>query len=378
MRFLRFLLGMLVASLGLVLPTGAHGLSAVTPTEVNLAATAPGQTESSASPSSNASSPGTSTTPGTGNTDTLSNTSGPAGVSVPRLMLQALTTDPATVTAGETFTLTFTLVNTSTRTRVNNIKVTLSQGDGAFLPDAGSSSLYIPTIKAEGTASRDLIFRTLPSLENRPYSMTMQIDYEDTEANAFSTTETISVNIQQPSRADTSSFTVSPEQVTVGTEATINFSLNNMGKTKLFNASIAVAEGQGVEPKTQFIGSVEPGAAANVELALLAIEENTEPITAVISYEDASGNVTTLEKTIELFALPPVDMSEFDPGMLEDPEQKETGFVIEAWMYWAAGGVLLALIALIVILKVLAKKRAAKEQADDIGLLDDDVLAPRA
>ena len=107
------------------------------------------------------------------------------GVSVPRVMLKSLATAPQSVPAGGSFTLSFSLVNMSKKARVNNLKVSLSQAEGAFLPAEGSSSLYVPTIKAGGTNEQKMTFHALPTLENRPYAMTLTVEYEDTESNAF-------------------------------------------------------------------------------------------------------------------------------------------------------------------------------------------------
>ena len=319
--------------------------------------------------------PSPSPTKGTddGSTTPTSGPEGPAGVSVPRVMLQSLVTNPESVAAGSPFTVSFTLVNTSKATRVNNIKVTLSQGEGAFLPQGGSSSLYIPTLKAEGTASRDMSFKSLPTLENRPYAMTLTVDYEDAEAHAFSITDTVSVNVTQPTRADTSTFTVSPESISVGQEATVTFSINNLGKTKLFNTTVTVAEGQGVAAKSQFVGSIEPGAAGNVELSLLGVEERKEPMVLVITYEDAAGTPTSVEKQLDLAVFPMLEEAPISPDPI--PEETEPkGFVVEPWLYWAGGGALVGLVVLLVSFRLIRRHRQNKEQASDLDLLDGDPL----
>lgn len=299
-----------------------------------------------------------------------SGSTGPAGVSVPRVMLESVTSTPRIVPAGTSFTLTYSLVNQSKKSRVNNLKVTLSQGDGAFLPANGSSSTFISTIKPGGSISRDMTFSTLPSLENRPYAITMTIEYEDGEANAYSTSETISIAVAQPTRADTSSFTLTPAELSVGDETTVAFSLNNLGKSKIFNARITVAEGQGVAPKEQFIGSVDAGAAANVEMLLTATDERMEPVTAVITFEDSDGAVVTLEKQLALTVAPPIIQEGPMPGIgMEEPTDKpaEGG---DAWLWWVIGGVGLGLALLVVSIVLSRRAKRRREQSSDLDLLD--------
>ena len=324
----------------------------------------------------------TSGQPGAESSPRSSNRSGEAGgtpsgartgVSVPRVMLKSLATAPQSVPAGGSFTLSFSLVNMSKKARVNNLKVSLSQAEGAFLPAEGSSSLYVPTIKAGGTNEQKMTFHALPTLENRPYAMTLTVEYEDTESNAFSTSETISVMVAQPSRADVSSSTVSPESVIPGQEAIATFSVNNLGKTKLYNTRVSVAEGQGVEARDQFIGSIEPGAAGNVELSLIGTVEHAGPVKAVITYEDEFGNATILEKEINLTVNPVPAPQQSNPEGVSPPEQEEKGIVVEPWVYWVGGAVVVGIAALIVTISLL-RRRSRREKTSDPDLLDNDPL----
>lgn len=358
MRPLRFLMLTLAAALTLLSP--------------GIATADEPKPKESQSPAAQESRQPRENTPGTGNeggSGTTSDTA-PGGVSVPRVMLQSVTAEPAVVPAGSSFTLRYTLVNQSKRTRVSNLKVTLAAADGAFLPTTGSSSTFISTIKPEGAVSRDITFSTLPSLENRPYAITMTIEYEDAQANSYTTTETISVPISQPTRADTSSFTVSPADLLVGDEATVTFSLNNLGKSKIFNARISIAEGQGVAAKEQFIGSVEAGAAANVEMLLTAVEERLEPVTAVITFENADGTEVTLEKqlTVMIAAIPvpePEEPNLTDPALEQKPA--ENG---DAWLWWVIGGVSLGVLLLIASIVIGRRAKQRREQSSDLDLLD--------
>mgnify|MGYP001007395957 FL=1 len=324
----------------------------------------------------------TSGQPGAESSPRSSNRSGEAGgtpsgartgVSVPRVMLKSLATAPQSVPAGGSFTLSFSLVNMSKKARVNNLKVSLSQAEGAFLPAEGSSSLYVPTIKAGGTNEQKMTFHALPTLENRPYAMTLTVEYEDTESNAFSTSETISVMVAQPSRADVSSSTVSPESVIPGQEAIATFSVNNLGKTKLYNTRVSVAEGQGVEARDQFIGSIEPGAAGNVELSLIGTVEHAGPVKAVITYEDEFGNATTLEKEINLTVNPVPAPQQSNPESVSPPEQEEKGIVVEPWVYWVGGAVVVGIAALIVTISLL-RRRSRRGETSDPDLLGNDPL----
>ena len=60
--------------------------------------------------------------------------------SKPRVIFSNYDLDVDNVLAGKNFNFSFTLLNTSTITNVKNMKVSLSQADGIYVPVEGSSS----------------------------------------------------------------------------------------------------------------------------------------------------------------------------------------------------------------------------------------------
>lgn len=298
---------------------------------------------------------------------------GVAGTSTPRVMLTEFTAQPGEVTAGDAVEVTFTLQNMSRTTRVNNLKVTLTAADaGAFLPMNGSSSMYISTIKAEGSVTRTMSFRTLPTLEARPYGLTLQVDYEDAQANSFSSQEQVSIPIRQTQRADTSTFQVMPESIMVGQQASVTFSINNLGKTKLYNARVKVAEGQGVAAAESFVGNIDAGASGAVDMTLQAAQESTSPIRVEVTYEDANGKVTNMERELTLFITPQVNPEPFPPVEPEVPA--DSGLPMA--LLWGLAAVAVLIVLTVVIVRVRRRRRRSQQQDSDMALLDGDPLVP--
>ena len=298
------------------------------------------------------------------------------GKSVPRVMLTAFTTEPASIRAGEAFRVSFTLQNMSATTRVNNLKVTVSGGeDGAFLPLGGSSSTFIRTMGAEGSVSREMDFRSLPTVEARPYQMTLTVEYEDSDFNQLQSQEVVSVIFEQESRADTSSFQVIPEFVTAGQDASVSFAVNNMGKTKLFNTRASVKPGQSITGQEVFIGNIEPGASGSVDMLVRAEEETFDPTTVMITWEDAAGSPTTVEKTFELVVEPEMVMPEEEfPGEWEN-EDVAPGPSLST-LALIGGIVLLAILVLALTIRSRRRRRSKQTLDDDMALLDGDPLVP--
>lgn len=295
------------------------------------------------------------------------------GISTPRVILSGFTTNPEVVQAGQDFQVTFTLRNTSTRTRVQNMKITLASADNAFLPANGSSSMFLRRIGADQVEAGTMNFHSLPSLEERPYQMVISVEYEDTLANAYSTQETVSVPVKQSIRADSSVPQLSPPQLTLGQEASLTFNIFNQGKTKLYNAKASVAEGQAVTAPEVFVGTIEPGASGAVDMTVMAAEEAAGPVTIVVSYEDVDGKVSTMDKVVEVAVMAPMPIDE--PGEWEEPVE-EDGFPLVPVLVGAGLLGLFLIIALVV--RGRRRKRREAEDMDSLAALGDPLIGSDA
>lgn len=297
------------------------------------------------------------------------------GSSVPRIMLTAFTTEPNVVKAGESFRIHFTVQNMSRTSRVNNIKITVSGGEGGgILPSSGSSSTYISTIRPEYSVSREMDFRTMTALEEGPHQLTLNIEYEDADFNQLQSQEAVSVIVEQETRADTGTIQVMPDYISVGQDASLSFSVNNMGKTKLFNARATIKEGQPITGQESFIGTIEPGASGTVDLMVSAHEANYDPVVVVISYESESGEVTSLEKSFDLTVEEFVEEPE-EPWEEPWEEEPQPSLVSSTNLMVLGGLLLLALIVIILVVRR-RRKRAKASLDDDMALLDGDPLVP--
>ena len=295
-----------------------------------------------------------------------------SGGSIPRVMLTSFTTDPAEVYAGQNFLLHFSLSNMSTRTAVGNIKVTVASPDASFLPVGGASSMFISVIYAGQSAGGEMHFRALPTLEERPYLLSLSIEYEDlSNYQSLTTEETIAVVVRQRARAETSTITVMPEMLNVGQDANISFNLQNQGKARLFNTKVRVKAGQAVSGGEQFIGNIEPGAVGAVDMMVRADKTSTKPIILEISYEDAAGAVTTFEREVSLEISEASDDKDFVPI---EPDQGGGGFGILPLVLGAALLIGAGVGGYLVLKK--RKQRQEEELAASLEHLDAEPIVP--
>jgi len=340
-----------------------------------LAWSAPAHAEESGSPGSGGENSGRSGGNDASGADEGSNAGAPPGISVPRVMLTRFTAKPASVEAGEKVTLSYTLKNMSNVTLVQNLRITISSDDaGAFLPVDGSASSYVTAIYAGGTTTGSIEMRTLPSLEQRPYALTLRVEYEDAKANPYQASEQVAIPVTQAVRVDTSSPQVMPAQITVGQQAAVTFSVNNLGRNKLFNVQATIPDGQSVAPQKAFIGTIEPGASGFVDLTVEATKSGKGSFTMEISYEDANGKVTTTEVPIslEIAAEPTAPV----PPPIDDQTMGRAGGGGLGVIPVVAGVLAVALIATLVVLVVRRQRRRAAQRESELALLDGDPLLP--
>lgn len=307
--------------------------------------------------------------------------------SMPRLMCTGFTTEPAEITGGEDFMLHLTLKNTSTVSAIQNIRVVLSApaaGDEGepFLPRSGASSLFIPYIDPDTEYALDVEMASSVKVPQKVYPLNIEMEYEDWKATAINAKEAISIALNQPYRVDVGHLEIMPQELSVGQEANITFPIYNKGKTKLYNVSVTVPEGQGISGAEAFVGNVESGATGQVDMIVRADEpfDPTTPRRVLVSYEDENGKVSS--KDVE-FSMTVTDAQSMDPGMdpmeggdfgpegmppeMMDPSmnQMQTGFLGGlpnwAWAAIAAG----ALLLLIILITVATRKKRRKRMALD-------------
>ncbi len=230
--------------------------------------------------------------------------------SVPRVIVTGFDTNPEEVRAGSDFTLTIHLKNTSKKSQVRNMLFDLNAPEEgadeqtvapAFLPSSGSSAIYLEGMKANGTADILIRLNAKSDLLQKPYSVELSMKYEDANYNAVEAASSLSIPVKQDARFEFSDFEMNPESVEVDNEANVMCNLYNLGRIKLYNVR-AVFEGNSIEKEEVFIGNVESGATAAIDVMLKGTQPTAgpEPVKMTMSYENEEGEVSTEEKELML------------------------------------------------------------------------------
>lgn len=326
--------------------------------------------------------------------DTYIQLNGTAGVgadgqaSVPRVIVTGFETNPQDVHAGESFMLTLHLKNTSTATSVNNMIfeiVAAVEGDdkdttyAAFLPTAGSSTIFVDRIEKNGTKDIQIEMEAKADLTQKPYAVDVNMSYEDEHVNAYTNKTSVSIPVKQEVRVDLSEPEVMPSSIEVGSEANIMFNIYNMGKTKLYNVQVKT-ESDTVSGGDAFIGNLDSGATGSADLYVTGQSATMDEglITLLVSYEDETGATTVIEKEVTLYVNEAM-MDDFmgDDSMMDDPmmggegEKKTGSYVMAVIALIAVAGIAGAVVYM--------KRKKKKEQMsleEDLLDLDDDDTNP--
>ncbi|MGI5893388.1 MAG: CARDB domain-containing protein [Candidatus Merdivicinus sp.] len=276
------------------------------------------------------------------------------------------------VTGGEVFTLTATILNTG-KTAVKNVKMTISSAadeetGGAFSPANSSNTFYMESIPAGGKITQTIDL--LPKADAKPksYGVDFAFSYEaivNDELVTKDITQTIAIPLTQPDR-----FEVAEPQMygPVMQGETLNgyVSYVNKGKSTIFNLSMKV-EGEGfttAETET-YIGNVESGSSDGYDISINPTQAGTVNGTITFTYEDANGDTKNIVKNFQAEVMEYVEPEIPDTMDPDIPVEAEGGIPVWGWIAIAGAGVVVLIVVIVVVKKVVKKKKQAAMDAED-------------
>lgn len=285
--------------------------------------------------------------------------------SVPRIIVTGFETNPEKVMAGQEFELTVHLQNTSNKTAVSNIKVALSSASNEFLPSSGSSTEFIRSMGCGVTKDIVIKMKAQGNLEQKPYVLSVKCEYEGEKNAPYTAEESISIPVYQEAKAKITDIEVMPMSIEVYSQANVMFSINNTGKSTLYNVQVAVdSENPFVQGEESFVGNINSGATGYADFMVNGVAPTTDDgkVKIIVSYEDANGEVGTFDTEIDLYVYEPMPI---DPGM--NGEFVDPGFVEEEpsgfpWVWLVAGVAVVAVVIIVTVVVIKKKKQKALEE----------------
>lgn len=290
----------------------------------------------------------------------------------PKLIIKGYDTNPKKIMAGEKFTLTIHIQNTSKSTSLCNGKFLIGNEAGNFLPTSGSSAVYVEKIEAGKTGDLKIEMKTSADLAQKNYILVVKGDFDDGKGNDFTSSDNLSIPVYQEVKLGVTDVSMSPEQLAVGAEGSLMFTINNKGTAGVYNVNVSVKD-DAVSCEDNYVGNIAGSSSAYATLNLVAQKDNSETgtIKVEISYEDSEGNKGKMEEQVACYVGDDVEMTDFDDEFMGyDEEDDDSGSL--NWLIIALVIVILAAIAGVIVFIVMKKKkRMAELLADDDDDFDD-------
>ena len=294
---------------------------------------------------------------------------------LPKLVVDSYSFSEEKIYAGETFTLTFTVRNTSNEEDTKSILVTMTNNadTGKLTPAEGSNTLYIDKLDKGESKTMTMSIATAPDTEAKAYEIKLDFEYEGTKTRPATlakgeSSASIPVTVMQKIRLKIDDPTVDGEAME-GESVPVYFSLYNMGRSPIYNCMVTV-EGDGLSLEDSFFqGTVAAGNSMRADLSIITATPGQIDGEIVISYEDSLEEKMEERLPLSLYVTeaynPDANGDMDDPGYIDQPtiggmdDPSSSGTPV--WI-WIALGVVVA--AAIVVAIILLKKKRAKTLED--------------
>lgn len=283
--------------------------------------------------------------------------------STPRVIVTGYTTNIEKVYAGDEFELKLSVKNTSSETEVSNLKVALGSANNEFLPSSGSSTMFVDSIPAGGTKDIVINMKAQASLEQKPYVLTVDMEYENSSRKQYTAKESISIPVYIETKLKVTSIEIMPEMLEVYGQANVMFNINNTGKSAISNVQVLL-ESEYVQAEEVYVGNIAAGGTGYADFMVTGVAPTMDDGTVkmIITYEDSAGIAGSYETSMNLYVMEPMIPDFGDDNMpvdlpVEEPK-KDTSIYI-----WIGIGV--AAVILIIIIVVIKKKKKNREELED-------------
>lgn len=301
-------------------------------------------------------------TPGGGSSGSDGDSGSDSETSAPKLLITGYDTKPEKVMAGETFTLTIHVMNTSKSTSVCNGKFLIGNEAGNFLPTSGSSAVFVENIAAGKTGDLVIEMKTSSDLAQKNYSLVVKGDFDDGKGNNFTSSDSLSIPVYQEVKLAVTDVSMSPEMIGIDMEGSLMFTINNQGNAGVYNVMVSVKD-DAVTCEDSYVGNIAASSSAYATLNLTGAKDNSDTgtIKVTISYEDADGTAGKLEQEVSCIVGEDVMMEPDDFG--DELEEEPQGF--PKWLIILLAVLGVAVIVVVIILLVRRKKKKDAELFED-------------
>ena len=222
-----------------------------------------------------------------------------------RIIVDSFRTEPEQIIAGEEFELIAVMKNASDSITASNILFSFESEKVSESPVlstvSGANSRVVNSLGAGKTTEIRLRFKSKAGLDPKAYALTIKEKYDSPDFKNAEESVVINIPISQIARVGIGTITALPDTVSVGSDTSVNFSVNNTGKVTLYNTMVKL-ESSYIKPVDMYLGNIKAGESkvADMMVSVTGMSTEDEKIKITISYEDEEGKVSTMEKDMDL------------------------------------------------------------------------------
>ncbi len=282
----------------------------------------------------------------------------------PRVMLSeyALSASDSSgnIYPGDTFEITFKLKNTY-KYKIMNLKYTVTS-EGEFIPAEGVGTGFINEMAAGAEEELSVKLEASKTLEEKTYSIKIKTEYEDWNG-SYKSEDVIYIPISLKTEVLVSDTYIAEEEIRLGDNIEIVSTINNTGAAKIYKVT-AKLKGHNIADATSYIGNIEPGKHASVDIITKATtHDDTRDATEydndlLITYEDIDGNQYTVKEGLGRIEVLEQDFS--DVIMIKEDTDKHLTSTNKLEIVAAVVVVLI----IILIIRRVAKRRKLEREFD--------------
>lgn len=167
--------------------------------------------------------------------------------------------------AGKEFKLSVKLKNTNEKQKMSNVKVTVEGETTDIIPVDKTNSFYFKNIGKKSSVSINIKMMAQQTAEPKPQKITFHVDYEGSGGTAYTSDESIVVQITQPIRLEFDEPEI-PSEVNAGDTISLAVNAMNMGRGTVYNVRAEV-DAPGLIPEgSAFLGNLESGASKSGDM----------------------------------------------------------------------------------------------------------------
>ena len=278
-----------------------------------------------------------------------------APVSDPRILVSKYKVSKDPVMAGEDFTVTVTLKNTSPEGDVQNMLVTVSSESKNLVLKNDTNTIFLGNLAAGGTTELELKYGTDRETPAQRYDINLAMDFDDEAAISMTSSGSVTVAVAQPVDVELAPFTM-PSDIGAGETVQLSFQVMNLGRTEIYNARVEL-DVPGLSPSgNAFIGNMEAGTSATQTLNVFAgMKDGNERYGYTsgrvrLIYEDVDGKEYTQEVNTAT-NIKELVIAAKDPAQEQEEAEKEQRQAAQWWIFVALGALAIVLVALIMALR---------------------------